>query len=344
MMSGLSIDCVLTESCNLNCDHCFQYHNTKRLPTVASIKHVCNLLHNVFEKKILDDPNLDCFNLSIRGGEVFQDRVSSEVIKSYKDLVMELRHQFTKYTVNVEFVSNGVFNEHERVLDLLLSTNSKLSLSYDPVGRFVTEKNLKTFYRTFDFFLDHNLIEYLYITLTKDTINYYLSHPNLLKRFNNANIDFSYFILNGKSEQATDEDFYSFFKYLLDNRFYNVKYIKDMIQFSKGEINKLHGFCNCDHTVIISNGKAYNTCSVLIDNFNKADFFHDVSKVDGVIDVELLMSEGMSKRGCFSCEHFNNCEMFCWMTITNKKFTPTECPHKKIFEYIKMNKNLIDSY
>lgn len=37
------------------------------------------------------------------------------------------------------------------------------------------------------------------------------------------------------------------------------------------------------------------------------------------------------------CDHFNSCPMYCWMTLNNKDYRMLECPHKRIFEYIKNN-------
>lgn len=335
-MSRLSFDCVLTESCNLRCDHCFQHHVLKNIPTLDSLNELKTILKETIEEesKCKDLTQVD---LSFRGGEIFQDIIHDEVIEGYKDLILYVNNLVPNLDFNVDFVSNGIFKKHERILDLLESTNGRLSLSYDPVGRFKAERQLDLFQNSLNYFSKKKKIYSIYITLTKESIDAYMSDKSLLDRFDGLIIDVSYFIPNTISHSASDDDLFMFFKYLLDNRYFNVSYISDMIRNIKGELPKIPRCCNCANTIVVYQGKKHYDCNILIPNLKKEDFYDDISKLTDRNGVKLLTEQGINKRGCLLCNHFNSCPMYCWMTFNNKDYKMLDCPHKRIFEYIKNN-------
>ena len=122
-----------------------------------------------------------------------------------------------------------------------------------------------------------------------------MSDKSLLDRFDGLRIDVSYFIPNTISHSASDDDLFMFFKYLLDNRYFNVSYISDMIRHIKGELPKIPRCCNCANTILVYQGKKHYDCNILIPNLKKEDFYDDISKLTNRNGVKLLTEQGIIK-------------------------------------------------
>lgn len=345
-MSRLSIDCVLTESCNLRCEHCFQRHMLNNLPTIESLQTLLPLLNSVVDEEAAKKESLTQFDISYRGGEIFQDKIPDEVIKAYGDLTLDIKNkeimQYIRF--GVDFVSNGMFEKRERVLELLNRTNGQISISFDPVGRFTTDKQRELFETNAKYFAENGRLKTVDITLTKEAIYAYMNNPDLLEQISEYNIDISYFIPNKRSHSPTDDELFNFFKFLFEKSFYNFEYVKLMIDYARGTLQQIPRCCNCANTVVIYDGKVYKDCSILIPNWKKEDYYDDPSKAEGDNVVMKLTEQGINKRGCLSCEHYESCPMFCWMMLNHKNHVVGECPHKRIFDFIKNDPDILKDF
>lgn len=115
-MSRLSFACVLIESCNLRCDHCFQNHVLNNIPTLDSLNELKTILKGTIEEDS-KCKELTQVDLSFLGGEILQDIIPDEVIEGYKNLILNIKNLVPKLDFKVDFVSNGIFKKHERIIN-----------------------------------------------------------------------------------------------------------------------------------------------------------------------------------------------------------------------------------
>lgn len=57
-----------------------------------------------------------------------------------------------------------------------------------------------------------------------------------------------------------------------------------------------------------------------------------------------LFPDGKLRMGCLYCEYNNLCQMPCWITVVFQGYKPTNCPFKRIYEYIKKNPHIEQNY
>ena len=231
-MENIAFDCVLFENCNLNCSHCFQCH-TDNMIDIEYIKNLDTIVYPYLIEEI-EKKNPKVVLFSIRGGEIFQDKISDEIIGYYKKFILGVKDRFVKDYPNKEIrfhiMSNGVYNKVDRVIKLLEEVDGKITLSYDAFGRFPSQIQYEMFLRSYKLLLEKNLIKNIAITLTKQSIEYYIKNKDKLKIFSDSEIDFNYYVPTMReSELPSDIDLFNFYKYLIDNKIYNCVYIKNIL-------------------------------------------------------------------------------------------------------------------
>lgn len=341
----LSIDCVLLEKCNLNCLHCFQNHTQKEI-SIDYLKSLPNKLNLLISALLKKHPNTKILKLSIRGGELFQDSISDEFINTYKDIILS-QYSTHKIKIQCHVMSNGIYNNIERVINFLKDINSKITLSYDSFGRFTSKKQRSLFINNFNELKNNNLIENIAITLTKPAIKNYVEDPKQLKVFENINLDINNYVPTKNKDflLPTDEDIFIFFKTLLDNDIFNCIYLQSLLENTLDSNKKITKACNCKNTVIFYENKLHYSCNIYIPSLDLIQFYgKDFKHIKEEDAVEYITKKGMTKRNCFLCEHYNNCSMYCWMQLCHEDYVLQECPHRKIRQYIKNNPDIIKRY
>lgn len=340
-MKKLAYDCILFEKCNLNCKHCFQQiHKTSW--DQAAHKTLLSTFKDSFIKQYeARDKQLDQLTVSFCGGELFMDGVLDDQIYDYQKLHDEIStivfNENYSGQLSFEFISNGVFTKRDRVLKLLENTNSTISISYDPVHRYRSEKQKQLVVDNIAFFDNHNVLDEISITLTKQSIQHYVNNDDL-KQFTNNSIGINYYIGSGKNCQSlipSDDDYWDFWKYCVDKQYYNIKALN---QFSRSITqNKRELFCICDDKLIIRNGTATYNCAKYSYGYNDHDFYsHEYITEENVRLIK--RTEGQYKRGCMWCPHISICPGMCWLSILFKHSTITDnCPCKRLIEYVKSN-------
>lgn len=346
-MKTLGFDCVFFESCNLNCKHCFQNH-TNNIINENYIKSLPDLIiPTMFEEIEKKQSNNVIF--SMRGGELFQDKFSDELFNIYTDMILEVQHRFKeKYPdipLTTHFMSNAIYHKIDRVVDLIKKVNGCITLSYDVFGRYTSKEQEDLFFKNFEIFKQEKLLRNIGVTLTKQSIDRYISDIDILKKFNGVDIDINYYIPTSKeAELVSDDDLYNFFKCLLDNKIFNCVYIKNILDnFVDGK--HIYPSCNCANTTVFFDGKIYRTCNIYVPDLKLEDFYgKEYKNVNENNGVSIITKLGFQKRNCFLCKYFNNCSYYCWMMLNYKKYNLNECPHKKVNEYIEKNKSLLGEY
>jgi sulfatase maturation enzyme AslB (radical SAM superfamily) len=124
----------LFEHCNLNCIFCPQDHNSivgsSRKEILAKAQTISHYINN-------NTRSVD-FSVHIMGGELFSDYwLQKDYLLIYEKFIRLIRKN-VKEDKNVifNFVTNLVFERHHLVRDFLDRNGLKISISYDPHGRF----------------------------------------------------------------------------------------------------------------------------------------------------------------------------------------------------------------
>lgn len=340
------ISCALFDNCNLCCTFCF----SKRKDNIVDKEHILSMPHEIMAEAIKDIKRFGITTLNIRswGGELFFDALNDDVFQTYKDYVEEYKKICKEMCPDVElkfhWLSNGVWTKWERVKDLLDSTNSTLSFSYDPVGRFKNEDQIIQLFENIERFKKyHNSIS---ITLTKTNIQKFIEGDKWLDSLDRDyyNIDANYYWANRdyKTNSPTDEDLFQFFKTGIDKQWFNIDLINGIIA---NTLNKLPTrYCNCLFTAQYNLGKYTKDCvartSILDPHKFYGKYADDVNE-DNVTAIKNSLM--IQKRKCLLCDKYAYCPLGCMGAMLLDEYKVDNiCPYKRIIEYIEVNKDKIE--
>lgn len=339
----------LFETCNLNCKFCFEKHD--KPIDYDKIKGYPDKIINGIKDDILRyHPQL--FILKVWGGELFFDGLPDKLFDLYYELYTEVKRKVNELFPWMEFeinwLSNGVWTKRDRVVELLNKTHSKVALSYDPLERFSNEDEIKKWHENFEYFKEKGLLNFIAITLTKPNIYKYVNGEDktLFQVPLDMQIDVNYYAANPGWEKyiPSDEDLYTFFKWCIDNKLFNVaaveSFVRHMIKEEKPYVPK---WCTCKNSRQCIDGRPILDCVMQASRLDRKDFYGEYEQFTSEKNcTEVKNSLGMIKRGCVSCEHYKTCPQLCWVSIIFKGYKTTYCPIKRIYNNI--TKEDIDNY
>lgn len=340
----ISIQCILHENCNLNCNFCFEKIKNK----VIDFDYIRNLPNEIMTKiinPVMNDKESNdiekIVEIDIMGGELFQDNFIDEIFDLYKEFVTNLNSLISNdINVSYTFYSNGIFTNYERVKKLLKETNTSLILSYDPIDRFISDEEKKKWFNTFNYFKNNIEIDTsISIILNKRNILNYLKTDMFFFLYIGTDIfidNIEYSSLNENDDNILNDDLlYDFYKRCIDLKLFNLSHIQEIFENEET--------CYPGHAYSISKN-LYKNKSYINECLEESNC--------NLIETELLLKDNISKikslsynvRGCYQCKYFNKCPKMCLKTIMNKNYIKTICPIKKIYNYLEKNSNLIDNY
>lgn len=335
-----TFDLILFERCNLKCRHCYQ-HNSGQHINWEIIDTVPQTIDKCLSQVLKNKPNITTVPIGICGGELFVDGYSDAYFDRYQSLVDQINNVVNNFGLHtsIEFVTNGVFRNKHRVEKLIANANSKISISYDPVFRYNSDLQKQCALNNISYFHERGLLHEVSITLTKQSIDYYVDNDDL-KQFARVPIGICYYVLSTNGNEnliANDQDIYKFFKYCHDQQYYNVRAYFDLVQSVRN--NTKFKFCHCDNRIIIRNGIPSNNCVAYATDFSNKDFYktqnvnwHNIAFVRDV--------EGQYKRGCLNCQYNNFCPGICATSILHNAVKLTDnCPHKRLIQLLIDEKN-----
>jgi len=348
--TNLGIDCILWEQCNNNCLHCFQQH-LKQDIDINFLKTLPPILLKDIDDEIIKR-KVSNIKLSLRGGELFQDSLGDEYFTEYENIISYIRHNLSnKYpniTVNFDVISNGLFKKVDRFIDFVKKTNCKVSLSYDPYGRLFTQKQKDVFLNVYNILNESGYLRDISITLTKPCIQHYINGDSDLEMFRKCDdIDINYYIpnKNWKFLLPSDDDLYNFFKWLVDNNYFNVAYIQNLIKSIINKDYRPNRSCSCNNRIIHNKGIKTTKCSEYMGGMDAKDFYGDAFETMTEDNFNIISASiGVKKRGCQMCKYYDKCQMCCWSSFNFKHYEVGECPHKRITEYIINNQQIIERF
>lgn len=346
------IACSLFEACNLKCKFCFEGHRNNRI----DIDYIRQIPYNVMEavrKDFKQYPNIKDVNIRLWGGELFFDGLPDSLFDEYKRFVDTFnglfKAEFPNTILKYSWLTNGVFTKWERVKDILDYSQGTIGFSYDPSGRFSTEKQKELMIQNVQRFHEMKCFNCLSITLTKKTIEEYVSGKSDLDRLNfGERYDINFYTANPNWKELLpdDDDLFKFFKWGLDNDLYYINVISNLVNTTINEgIYIPQHYCDCKTCVQYSNGKATVDCVKRASVLPPEMFYGKYAPIiteENVSDIKLSL--GMMKRGCLTCEYYKTCQMPCWVSVVFEGFKPTNCPYKRAHEYIAEHPEIKERY
>jgi len=345
------IDCLLFERCNLKCKFCLEEHSNNNID-YDYIRKIPYDIVDRMKEEIKTHKDIKEVNIRLWGGELFFDALPDTLFDEYKLLVDNFRKLFRKdlNDVNVTFswISNGVFTKWERVKDIIEYSNGFIGFSYDPIDRYSSDTQKEMFFKTVEYFYNNDLLSDISITLTKRTINCYISGNSDIEKLRKyKKFDVNFYIPNKNWEELmpTDDDIFNFFKWALDNRLFGIYDIEKLVMTSMNTSKTIGRTCNCDkHLSHCKNCVTYNCVKSSTIFGNDMFYANETQNITEDSVSNIKASLGILKRGCLTCKYYGSCSMPCWTSILFKHYKISECPYKKAHDYITNNKHIIEKY
>lgn len=341
-------DCLLFERCNLNCKFCLEDHANAKVDCDYILNIPKDVVHR-FSEELKHLPRIEVVSIRLWGGELFMDSLSDEMFDVYKRLVDEFVRLFQELDcgirLEITWLSNGVFRKWDRVEDVLRHSHGRIGFSYDPVDRFRTQDEEQSMLDTANHFNQLGLCESISITLTKPSIECYLNTDKIFNIVGFPLIDINHYVANPRWEQLipSDEDIYSFFKFLIDHRIFNVLDIQNMMRSIIN--NTKYPVCNCHRHISHCKGMTTYNCVLSSSVLGNEMFYASPKDITEQNVSETKMKEGVAKRGCLLCDYCNICIQPCWTSILFKGSQLDQtCPYHRLYDYVLQNKDVLRKF
>ena len=329
----------LFERCNLNCSFCFETHKDTSIDYDKILAMPKKVISQIKDQVISCGTNT--ILLRLWGGEIFFDALPDEIFDVYRKFVdlfnKEVQKELPGKTVDITYLSNGVFTKYGRVESLLRDTNGMIAFSYDPEGRFNSRKQKEVWLAALKHF--QNITKYISITLTKQSIAAYINGDEFFEQIpENVSVDINYYTANPnwKIHMPTDADIFNFYKWCVQKHKYNVKVMDNIFRYLiPAERKYVERYCDCKQAVQFQNGQCIRDCARRASSLDRKMFYgkyYDKTNENNVTEVKNIL--GLKKRGCFTCEHFQYCTMPCWVSVIFNGYKTIDCPLKRIYKYI----------
>lgn len=344
--------CILFDKCNLACKFCFEANKTKTID-LDYIKRLPSIFWEQFNNRA-DRDHFTSIEITMMGGEVFNDTLPDCLFEIYKNVVGQTYDIFKHTDIPVIFnwLSNGVFKNRERIDKLLLDTKSTISFSYDCVGRFPSNVQKQMMLDNVHYYSASHKLNAILITPTKLSIEQYVSGNSdidFLKRYCDV-LDLSYYIPGHNYQQLnpSDDDIFAFYKWILDNRIFEFKDIREMLKPFCSNYQKqmvIYKTCNCDQLVNVTPTGCTNICVNINSPLKLNRFYGNFASGVNEKTITLYRSTlGKQKRGCNMCQYNDVCVMPCWTAVLFDDFKLGDCSLYKIYQYIKANRQIVDDF
>lgn len=333
----LEICLPLFDTCNSNCEFCYEIHGRVRL-TEDSFSNAYEDIKK-YIVPIVAERDYKKIKIKIYGGELFFDAQPEWIYPAYTKLVNSVRKLFKNQKIETKFITNGMFTKWDRADKLVDDTNSYIGMSYDVVGRYRNEERFMLFKDTFYHFYNKGVLMELSCILAKPCIDRYIKGNTFLDEVpQNVHVDANFYIPTRSWEKyiSNSDDYFNFFYWGIKNQKFNIDYIELLINAIIPEERKhIEKICSCRDTLTyIPEKRIFSKECIETRAFGKQyyhNFFDNVSEDNCFAYKTNMMLE---KCGCMYCEHYLYCPMQCAASILFDGYKQTICPMKKIFSCI----------
>jgi len=316
--------CCLFEHCNLQCAFCPQDHNSivgaNETDILAKSKKIADWINKNTRSKD--------FSIHIMGGELFSDKwIDEGFLEIYEKFKDDIASRVIDKDKNIiyNFVSNLVFTKRTEVLYFLSKNDLKLSISYDPHGRF-NPAQLEIFKENLEIFRDY--IRMVSVVQTKQNIKKIIAGDKTFELlYSRYLVDFDHLLPStGKKIDLflmpKESEVLEFYKFLIDNfpKCHNIDH------FTNGKSNNKMTCTRGNSFTIMPDGSVPFGCSgsVLLKQYNTPD-----------LGGTKILENFVNKYDCFQCEFFQRCPMTCFIKSDFKHIEEDldECVFKLAFRY-----------
>ena len=328
------INVALFEYCSNHCSFCFQQNDDRTNLNPIIIKKKADLICNLID----EEPNND-LALKIFGGELFEESVTMDNLKSYALFIKQIsdKCKALKKNLSITLVTNLLADNKILIENFIKSIRNKnieinLAASFDFVGRFHSQKSL-------DLFMENLLYLKPYIK----SINMVITKPNidiLLKnKISNIKTREAFDIIYENFDaiacdyynpdigtchisMPSDKDLLDFFYYAIDN-YPKIMPVNCWISGKESDLS-------CEATIgISSRGRIRNCRATTVDCPDL--FWSD----DNQIDNSAIENSFVKHFNCLSCRWYNRCTMGCFLFFDFKyREHYEECIFSHIFHYL----------
>lgn len=327
----LEVCIILFDKCNLCCKFCFEDHT--HLRTCKELLQSTHKLIEQLDQLKVKRREIRNFVFRFWGGELFMDSLPDDYMNCYTQMTNLLRQWCSEngFTSEFCFSSNLVFTQTQRVKDLL-SNDTYIATSYDPVSRFHgnTEelwwKNVKLF--------SPKIIS---ITLTKECIEKYIN-TDILFRLKDYELYPEYYIYNKHWEQyaPSEEDLFEFYKFCYLNDIDNIKEVTRIFESYRNPIGR---YCNCKNSCSFINDKLVFSCLLRSGTMSMLPEY-------GMTKEECYDNENCTRKqfeiatanlNCQNCKHYTYCRLPCMASRMHKNSKSDKCALKMFYEWLSDN-------
>jgi hypothetical protein len=313
----------LFDHCNLRCAFCPQHHDdllgASRDEILAKVPGIVNWINNNTRSKY--------FKIHIMGGEVFEDIfIEQGFIEIYQDFIDQIKNSVPKEKhVEINFITNLVFQKHQTVLDFLNINNLKVSTSYDPRGRF-TAQQFETFKNNIEIFKDY--ISMFSVVTTRQNIEAVIKGDSYFDYlYQNFVCDWDSFIPaiaeTAEAMMPSEQELLNFYKHLVDHYPDCIN-----IEYFTGNEKENHMSCTRGNSyTILRDGSMPGGCSGAV-------FLKDAETKN--LESTIILHKFFDTYDCFSCEYFKKCPFTCFIKNDYKKIKRDlgSCVFKETFRYV----------
>ncbi len=314
------------EHCNMSCVFCPQNHDNRigqsKEEILQKVQPIADWINSRNNKE---------FHLHIMGGELFQDELIEQgYLDTYGQFIEEVNKLCPSKTLIFNFVTNLVLDKVDDLIEFNKKYNLKMSVSYDPAGRF-NPSQFEIFKRNIEKFKPY--VRYISLVITKQNISKLISgdsyHDYLYENFT---MTWDH-LLPGhnalKVMMPKESELYEFYKLLMDKypRTVNVESF-----LGTAPTNRMSCTRGSSFTIMYDNTvpKGCSGSILMKNNMTK--------NLEGTAIIQNFINE----RNCFTCEFYQNCSFSCFISSDYKDLTKDldECVFKKAFKYaqIKLEK------
>jgi sulfatase maturation enzyme AslB (radical SAM superfamily) len=308
---------TLFEYCDISCLFCAQDHNS--MAGIDTIKDKIEPIKKAIAE--LQKKGKTVFTINIMGGEVFSDKLPDSVYDDYVILVHSIKSYCSdnNIEVSVQFTTNFIWTNTQRVSAFLEKTKVKLYTSYDPSGRFNVD-TFKLFTRNVFEFTPH--IRSVNVIMTKPNLDRFVTNvvPFFDYLYKHFPVYFDYYTPEKHMDVLLPKDYElrNFMKYMYD--------VWPNCSPFNGFNNKTKQNMSCMDTYTIMPNEDFGRCDILL---------------KGVIPIKLIPSKKDLEQAwfddykCLECEHFNRCSLGCFLSNHIKDArTQEECWLKEVYDYV----------
>ena len=315
--------CCLFEHCNFNCVFCPQNHNSVDYANRADIMAKAPIIANY----INGNTRSKYFSIHIMGGELFQDRwINEGFLEIYEDFINEIKSLVTTdKEVVYNFVTNLAFTARTEMLYFLEKNNLKVSISYDPHGRFNPAQK-KIFLENLKYFRHH--IRMVSVVMTKKSMESIIEGDDTFDLlYDLYKVDFDHLLPStGTKADRTlmpkESEVLAFYKVLVD------RYPEciNILPFTNGKPQNKMSCTRGNSLTVMPDSSIPKGCSgsVLLQDYNTPD-----------LGGTQIIENWVDKYNCFQCDYFQRCPMSCFIKADFKHIEEDldDCVFRQTFKY-----------